>query len=365
MKSTGPLILIMLLTAQISTAQNKLIPMFVGTYTSEGGSKGIYSYLLDMETCDAELQSEVETPSPSFLARTDKFLIAVNELGGGNQSLSSFNLKDEILTFENKVSTKGAAPCHVLLGDKGQYAVVSNYSGGSLALYSIDKNGHISEMDDFREFKGGSVNKARQNASHIHSAFLGPDKAVYVSDLGADQIYVFDVLKEGGKYKFSEKETIDVPKGSGPRHIAFHPKGKTMYSLQELTGDIIVFKKEKSKWVQSQVINMNDANFKGEHGAADLKISTDGKYLYSTNRVDANTISTFEIKKDGTLSLKQVLSVEGKGPRNLNITPNGKFVLVTNQLSDEIVVFARDTKTGELKDSGKRIEVSKPVCVIF
>ncbi len=365
MKKACLILLISIMTAHFTYAQNQLVPLFVGTYTSKGGSKGISSYLFDQVTGNYDLISEVETPNPSFLARTDKFLVAVNELGDGNQSISSFNLADETLTFENKVSTKGGAPCHVLLGDKGRYAVVSNYSGGSLALFSIDENGHISEMDDYREFKGSSVDPKRQSKSHIHSAFMGPDKSIYVSDLGADMIYVFDVVKDGTKYQFKEKESIAVTKGGGPRHIAFHPKGKTMYSLQELTGDIVVFKKEKKSWKQSQIINMNSADFKGQHGAADLKISPDGKFLYSTNRTDANTVSVFAIKRDGSLELKQVISALGTGPRNLNITPNGRYVLVANQLTDQIVVFARDLKSGLLRDHGRRIELSKPVCIIF
>ncbi len=352
-------------TLSMSQAQHKQVPMFVGTYTSEQGSKGIYSYLFNLETGDAEVQSEVESTSPSFLARTDKFLVAVNEVNDGSQSLSSFNLQDDILTFENKLTTKGGSPCHVLLGDKGRYAVVSNYSGGSLALYSMDENGHINAMDDYKEFTGSSVNSKRQEKPHIHSAFLGPDKAVYVSDLGTDKIYVFNVVQEAGKYQFKEKAVIAAPAGGGPRHLAFHPNGKTMYSLQELTGDVVVYRAKKGNWEQVQVISMNDAGFQGENGAADIKVSADGKFLYSSNRVDANTISTFAIQKDGQLLLKQVLPVEGKGPRNFNFSPNGNFVLVGNQLTDEIVVFNRDAKSGELSDSGKRIPVSKPVCIIF
>src|SRR5690606_42138025 len=106
-------------------------------------------------------------------------------------------------------------------------------------------------MDDYREFNGSSVDPKRQTKSHIHSAFMGPDKSIYVSDLGADMIYVFDVVKDGTKYQFKEKESITVKKGGGLRHIAFHPKENTMYSLQEITVDIVFFIKENNVLKQS------------------------------------------------------------------------------------------------------------------
>jgi 6-phosphogluconolactonase len=96
-----------------------------------------------------------------------------------------------------------------------------------------------------------------------------------------------------------------------------------------------------------------------------MKISADGKFLYATNRGDANTIATFSVEKDGELKKIANLSVKGKGPRNFNLSPDGKYLLVANQYTNNIVLFSRDAKTGLLTDTGKEIAVPAPVCIIF
>lgn len=359
-------ILILSMNVTFLVAQTNKIPLYVGTYTSENGSKGIYEFEFNTKTADAILKKETVTPSPSFLAKKDKFLLAVNELTDGNQSISSYGITSHGLEFINKLGTDGSAPCHVVIDDDGKFAVVSNYLGGALNLYALAENGEILSMEDVKFYQDKSVDKNRQQASHIHSTFIGPDKLLYVSDLGADKIYVLDVVKDlSGKLRFKEITTLKGSLGGGPRHIAFNKKGNVLYSLKELTGDIEVFKKEGDDWNSIQTISMRDTDFKGKSGAADLKLSSDGKFLYSTDRVDANTITVFAVTKDGKLKKLQVSNTKGKGPRNLNFSPDERFVLVGNQLTDEIVIFNRNKKTGLLTDTGKRIKVSKPVCILF
>jgi len=331
-----------------------------------GESKGIYVYEFDTQTAQVSLKQEVETSNPSFLAKSkNNFLLAVNESTDGEQSLSSFTRSSDQLSFINKVGTDGGAPCHVLLGGEDRYAVVSNYVGGALNLYALGQDGEILSKDDTKMYHGSSVDSNRQKESHIHSAFMGPDELIYVSDLGADKIYCLQVESKDGKFQFVTKDSIQTPAGGGPRHLAFHPKKDIFYSLMEMTGDVVVFQKEGNKWANKQVINMNADDFQGKNGAADIKVSADGKFVYATNRVDANSITCFQVQEDGGLAKIQVTSVLGKGPRSFNFTPDEKYILVANQLSDEVVIFDRDQETGLLTDSHKRIDAYKPVSVVF
>ena len=358
--------LFLFMNVTLTKAQNTQIPLYIGTYTSPNGSKGIYEFSFDTKTGDANLVRETSTPNPSFLDRRGYFLLAANEMTDGSQSLSSFSLGKEGLTFQNKLATGGSAPCHVVIGKDAEYAVVSNYLGGALDLFQLSPKGEVLSKDDTKLYHGKSVDKARQEASHIHSAFFGPDNLLYISDLGADKIYILDIQKtDNGKFQFVEKGELNVNLGGGPRHIAFHPNGNVLYSLMEMTGDIEVFKKKDGVWDSYQIISMRSPEFEGKSGAADIKVSSDGKFLYSTDRIDANTITTFAVGKNGKLRRKEVISVQGKGPRNFNFSPDERFILVGNQLTDEIVVFNRDKKSGKLTDSGKRIKASKPVSILF
>ena len=132
-----------------------------------------------------------------------------------------------------------------------------------------------------------------------------------------------------------------------------------------MSGEIHRFSLLDQQWTLTETYDLNTDDFSGVNGAADIKISADGKFLYATNRGEANVISTFGIQPDGKLTKKQVLSVGGQGPRNFNFSPDEQFVLIGNQLSDEIVIFHRDVSTGLLEDSGKSIPLAQPVCIIF
>ncbi len=350
----------------ISKVEAQKIPLYVGTYTAAQESQGIYELEFNTKTADIQFKQVVNMANPSFIARNENVLLAVSELVDGKQALNSYQIHSDGLKLLNSLPTGGQAPCHVIIDNQhSKYAVVSNYLGGALDLYALNEDGSIKSLDHSVQFKGSSTNKARQEASHVHSAFEGPDQEIYVSDLGTDQIHVMKIVTNGNKYKFEEKEIIPTPKGAGPRHLTFHPNGKWLYALMELTGEIVMYSREKDYWKQQQIISMNDAAFTGNNGAADIKISSNGKHVYATNRGDANTITLFKVLKNGQLQQDQVTSVMGNGPRNFNFSPDEKFVLVGNQNTNEIVVFHRNSKNGVLKDSGKRYAIFKPVCLIF
>ena len=104
--------------------------------------------------------------------------------------------------------------------------------------------------------------------------------------------------------------------------------------------------------------------FNGKVGAADIHISPDGNFLYASNRGGFNTIAIYTINQEnGTLILAGHQPSLGEIPRNFSIDPSDNYLLAANQESDNIVIFKRDAKTGLLTDTGKRIEVGKPVCL--
>jgi len=216
--------------------------------------------------------------------------------------------------------------------------------------------------------EGSSIDKGRQSSPHVHSTFLSPDKRyILVPDLGTDKIniYAFDSKKATSPLTPAEPAFVSVKAGSGPRHLALHPDSKHIYVIQEMAGSITAFDYKEGKLTEKQSISLLAAGFTGRNGAADIHISDDGKFLYGSNRGDANDIAIYSIAKDGTLTHIGNQPVLGKGPRNFAIDPSGNFLLVANQNTNEIVIFNRDKKTGMLTPTDKRIAVKRPVCVKF
>jgi 6-phosphogluconolactonase len=134
--------------------------------------------------------------------------------------------------------------------------------------------------------------------------------------------------------------------------------------MNELSGSVMAFRYNKGVLTLLQSISSVPADFHGFAGSADIHISPDGKFLYASNRGESNTIAVFAINPlNGGLTSKGYSSVLGKAPRNFNFDPSGRFLLVANQDSDEIVVFKRNAQTGMLTDSGERIKAGNPVCI--
>lgn len=183
-------------------------------------------------------------------------------------------------------------------------------------------------------------------------------------DLGIDKVMIYAFDETTGKLTTARQAFAKSTDGAGPRHICFHPSDKYAYLVEELSGTVVVFDHQEGTLKSKQRISSMPVGDTSNAGSADIHVSPDGKFLYASNRADANAIAIFSInKKDGTLSLVAHQSTLGKTPRNFNFDPSGKFLLVANQNSDEIVIFKRDAKTGLLTDTQNRIRIGKPVCL--
>jgi 6-phosphogluconolactonase len=137
-----------------------------------------------------------------------------------------------------------------------------------------------------------------------------------------------------------------------------------VYVIEELTGTVDAFQNDHGKLTHLQRISSAPADFKGENGSADIHVSPNGKFLYASNRGDANTIAIYRIDQaTGKLEIAGFQSVMGKHPRNFIIEPGGKFLLVANRDSDNIVIFKINGQTGLLKATGIRINIPNPVCL--
>jgi len=195
--------------------------------------------------------------------------------------------------------------------------------------------------------------------------FTPDHKYLIVNDLGEDQTYIYNYNPASKEKILTVKSVIKTNAGTGPRHITFSPNGKFAYLAHEFNGSITAFAYANGTLTKIQEIGTTPKDFTGKIDGADIHISADGKFLYETNRGDANSISAFSILPTGKLKFIETVSTLGKGPRNFTIDPTGKFLLIGHQYTNNIVIFNRNKTTGKLTDSGKRIDVGAPVCLVF
>ncbi|MNJ49722.1 6-phosphogluconolactonase [compost metagenome] len=204
----------------------------------------------------------------------------------------------------------------------------------------------------------------RQDRPHPHSAlFTADSRYVLVADLGLDKVYVYRLDEEGDKL-VSHSE-VKTEAAAGPRHLAFHPNGKWLYSINEVNSSLTLYTFDAEAGTLSVVDSVPTLpeGFKGENTTAEVAISRDGKYLYGSNR-GHDSIVVFAIDQtSGKLSLVQHISSEGGHPRHFALTPAGDYLIAANRDSDNLAVFRIDTATGKLDFTGHTAQISKPVCV--
>lgn len=357
------------LSIQSSSGQNHYL--LVGTYDSPK-SEGIYVYTFNSTDGSAKEISHIKTPNPSFLTVSpdQKYVYAVNETAdssgkGGGVTSFSFDKKKGTLTQLSRQSSGGNHPCYVTVDKTGKWVIAGNYSSGNFSILPT-KNGILGKAKRTVQHFGSGPDTARQRSPHVHGIFMKKDNTgFYVTDLGADKLMDYSFNAATGVLNSTKTDSIELSPGSGPRHLAFHPKLQVTYILNELSGTIdVIHYLPFGDMVINHAIPAFPPYFRGKAGSADIHVSPDGKFLYCSNRSTLNNISIFSVDSTaGKLSWLADQPTLGMKPRNFNFDPAGKFLLVANQDSDEIVIFKRDTKTGMLTDTGKRIVVGKPVCI--
>ncbi len=348
-------------------AQAQHFNLLVGTYTNKGTSEGIYVYDYNSLTADTKLKSiakNIVNPSYLALSADQKFVYSVNENGKDSEvSAFGFNSNSGTLNFLGKKPAEGADPCYITTN--GNQVLTANYSGGSITALRTGTDGNFLAAKQVIQHTGKSIDAKRQLSAHVHQIQLTPDKKYFIAtDLGEDQIYIYSTAKTPAK-ELILKKVIKTTPGTGPRHLTFSPNGKYAFLAQEFNGKITAFSYSNGDLKKLQEIETTPKDFTGKIDAADIHVSADGKFLYESNRGDANTLSIFGILPNGTLKLIEIVSTLGKGPRNFSIDPSGDFLLVAHQYTNDIVIFNRNKGTGKLTDSGKRINVGAPVCLVF
>ncbi len=342
---------------------------YLGTYTKPGGSQGIYHFSLNTETgavTGGELAAT--TANPTFLAiRPDgKYLYAANEVSQG--AASAFAIKaNGGLEFLNRQSVRGDGPAHIWADAAGKNVLFANYGSGSVGVLPIKADGSLAEVAGYDQHTGSSVDPNRQKEPHAHSIYTdAADRFAYVCDLGVDKVYIYKYDSAKGGLAASEPAFATVPPGSGPRHLAFHPKGYA-YVINEMKNTISAFKYNAAKGTLEPLQNISTlpADFNGNSSTAEIFIHPNGKFLYGSNR-GHDSLALFTIDQaSGQLTAAGHTKTGGKGPRHFAIDPTGKFLIAENQQTDDFFVFRIDEATGALTQVGDAYKVGAPVCIVF
>lgn len=337
---------------------------FVGTYTDKE-SRGIYKYELSEKGEMRQIALMAASKNPSFLVKSvdKKHLIAVNEISdeNGMGSMESYSIQEDSLIFISRKSSGGAHPCFVSINER-DYVLAANYTGGSIALLKLNKRGELIELDMQQHIGEGST--SRQKGPHAHSAWFSPINQQIISvDLGTNELWFSNIKND--KLKPSVPQKLAFEEGAGPRHLCFHPNRKWIYVLNELNGTITQIKSlESGDYKTISSVSIQPIAYHGESYPADIHISSDGRFVYASNR-GPNEMAILEVElENGKLSLISQEPTRGNWPRNFSFSPDEKYLLVAHQYSDNITCFSRNSESG-LLEFVSEVNAPSPVCILF
>jgi 6-phosphogluconolactonase len=352
--------------------------MFIGTYTRDGRSRGIYSLRLNLAT--GALTAPVlaaEAQNPTFLALhpDQRHLYAGGELRGtgdkplGGVSAFALDTAAGTLAFLNQQPTGGGATTHVAVDATGRMAMAANYGAGYVCALPIDAAGRLGKRSAYFEITGPlGPNQPRQDKPHAHCVTLSPDnRFVFACDLGLDRVYGFRIDPAKAALAPASPPFTATPAGVGPRYSKFSPDGRFFYVVNELGGSVCVFAYDAPRGVLTlqQTISSLPADFRGTNTSAEIRLSPDGRFVYVSNRGPDSLAVFARDPRAGTLTLVEIVPSGGKHPRNFALSPDGRWLVCANRDTDNVVVFRVDPVTGRLTPTANSATIPLPVCVLF
>ena len=316
-----------------------------------------------------------------------KYIYAANEekdfggLNGSGGGVSAYVRNDDgSLSFLNSSLSYGSRTSYVTVSESGKYLLASNHGShstitcsyvqdedgnwilkrgfddSSIAAFALDQNGSINRLTDLKVFKGSGYwcHGGGQSTVHMHCV-KERNGLVYGMSRGSDEIVILALDENSGKLEV--KNRVRTRFGYAPRHACFHPVLNYLYVVNENYPCVSVYRidEENADLREIRLIGTMDEEYYkdrplpsfdkphadpdekntsafGDRGAAmcsDIHISSDGKHLYTSNRRFSSfgSLSVFDVREDGSLSLKQVFALKGKDPRGFNLSCDGKFLI--------------------------------------
>ncbi|GMA69269.1 6-phosphogluconolactonase [Leuconostoc litchii] len=333
-----------------------------GTYTKRI-SKGIYEAELDTDKKLLQNSTFVGgLTNPTYLAESNANKVYAVENRDGQGGIITFDNSVRPLAEIDAQLSEGSAPAYIGVDEARQLVYAGYYHRGTVEVYRINDDGNLTLTDTWQN--EGSGPRPEQSSSHIHFSNLTPDNRLVVVDLGADEVVTFDVSDDG---QLSEASRFETEDGFGPRHIRFSPDGEYAYLLGELSSllSVLKYNSEDGSFEHVQTAPTIPADWTEHNGAAAIRISSDGRFIYTSNR-GHNSVAVFKTTNMGSeIERIQLISTEGEFPRDMNWDKSETFLVVANQDSDNVSLYNRDSESGELTLLQKDFTVPEGVRVLF
>ncbi|MFI9366187.1 lactonase family protein [Kitasatospora sp. NPDC053057] len=262
----------------------------------------------------------------------------------------------------------GAGPCHLAVHPSGSHLFVAHYGDGVLSVLPLGADGVVGTGEPLQTIRHSGRERDGEllTSPHAHMAAPSPDgRFVLCTDLGTDRIHVYAFT--GGTGRLRAHQTVQLPGGRGPRHLVFHPSARYVHVLNELSSTLTVCTWDALSGrlePTGELETRRDPGAPNTNYAAAVRLSADGRFLYTTNRGD-DAIAVHVVRDDGaSVELLTTVACGGSWPRDIALTPDGRLLFCANQGSDSLTAFHLDPLSGALTQAGEPLAITQPTSVL-
>ena len=335
----------------------------LGSYTG----RALRTVAVDGTTLTVLARAQQQRPSFVAAHPSEPIVVVVSERAAGR--VVSYRVDPSTGAFERlgETATGDAGPCHVTVDPRGAYVLVSHYTGGSVAVLPIEPDGSLAAPSDKRVHTGSGPRADRQASAHPHSATFVTDDLVYVPDLGADRVAVYELSRADGTLRPVPAGTLACRPGSGPRHLAVHPSDDVGYLLCELDATLSVLDladPRRPTIVETHATVPDDVDA-ADTIAADVRVHPSGSYVYASNRGHDSVATFARTHTPSRIERVGVTPSGGRYPRAIGVHPHGDRLFACHTRSDDVVSHRLDRHRGSRSRPTTTLTAPSPSCLRF
>jgi len=306
--------------------------------------------------------------NPSFLVHDQhtRHLWAITEPEFAGDLVSYRTNAVGALDFIAGLATGADAPCHLVIDWNRRLAFVAHYHGGSVTMLSLTDSGAPLQRLAMAALPASARGEDRSQArSRPHASLLLDDDELLVIDTGRDLVLLYKICL-GSPARLELVDALPLPSGFGPRHMA-HSRGVIYVSNQNSGGVSVIARIMRSEGPGLELRSVISAPGLGRTPPVPSEIAIHPKLdvVYMANRMD-DSLSIFSIESErGELASRGCIDIRGRNPRHFAASPDGNWLIVANQDSDNLTCFRISQDGRELEWTGRRHEIDTPSAICF
>lgn len=251
------------------------------------------------------------------------------------------------------------APCHLELSPDGSQVAFAAYSSATVGVFP-SAGGSVKSVVLPNVGMGNFPGRQRKAFAHFALFASGGSRVGFV-DLGCDRLHFFDPAT----MERDEKMAIRADCGDGPRHAVWSKDGRYLFVLNELSNTVMSFKYDGTSFTRVGKWSTLPEAFKETSKAAAIKLTADGRILMASNR-GCDSIAFFAVDTDsGMLEKRNVAMLKGSFPRDFELMPGEKFMIVGHKRDNEVQVYRFNRDKYAIEPVGEPLKVWMPLCFKF